>query len=100
MNCRRQALQFCLDPAVVVVIQICNEFLLEVFHGTELLQIQQLTFEQPEGACSGCLRLAKERAEEVDILQLGVGLFADKAVIKKTNGALATVPMSELTIID
>ena len=34
----------------------------------------------PEGACSGCLRLAKERAEEVDILQLGVGLFADKAV--------------------
>ena len=26
--------------------------------------------------------------------------FADKAVIKKTNGALATVPMSELTIID
>lgn len=52
------------------------------------------------GACSECLRLAKERAEEVDILQLGVGLFADKAVIKKTNGALATVPMSELTIID
>ena len=48
VNCRRQALQFCLDPAVVVVIQICNEFLLEVLHGTELLQIQQLTFEQPE----------------------------------------------------
>ena len=48
MNCRRQALQFCLDPAVVVVIQICNEFLLEVFHGAELLQIQQLTFEQSE----------------------------------------------------
>ena len=48
MNCRRQALQFCLDPAVVVVIQICNEFLLEVLHGTELLQIQQLTFEQPD----------------------------------------------------
>ena len=48
MNCRRQALQVCLDPAVVVVIQICNEFQLEVFHGTELLQIQQLIFEQPE----------------------------------------------------
>ena len=46
MNCRRQALQFCLDSVVVVVIQICNEFLLEVFHGAELLQIQQLTFEQ------------------------------------------------------
>ena len=48
MNCRRQALQFCLDPAVVVVIQICNEFLFEVLHGAELLQIQQLTFEQPK----------------------------------------------------
>ena len=48
VNCRRQALQFCLDPAVVVVIQICNEFQLEVFHGAELLQIQQLTFEQPK----------------------------------------------------
>ena len=48
MNCRRQALYLCLDAAVVVVIQICNEFLLEVFHGAELLQIQQLTFEQSE----------------------------------------------------
>lgn len=48
-------------------------------------------------SCAECERL---RREEVDILQLGVGLFADKAVIKKTNGALATVPMSELTIID
>ena len=48
MNCRRQALQFCLDPAVVVVIQIFDQFLLEVLHGLELLQIQQLTFEQPK----------------------------------------------------
>lgn len=48
-------------------------------------------------SCAECKRV---RREEVDILQLGVGLFADKAVIKKTNGALATVPMSELTIID
>ena len=48
-------------------------------------------------SCAECERL---RREEVDILQLGVGLFADKAVIKKTNGVLATVPMSELTIID
>ena len=54
----------------------------------------------PEGACSGCLRLAKERAEEVDILQLGVGLFANKAVIKRPNGALATIPLSELIIKD
>ena len=48
MNCRRQALQFCLDPAVVVVIQICNEFLLEVFHGLKFLQVQQFALEQPK----------------------------------------------------
>ena len=48
MNCRRQALSLCLDPAVVVVIQIFDQFLLEVLHGLELLQIQQLTFEQSE----------------------------------------------------
>lgn len=51
--------------------------------------------------CIACMDLGMElNREVVDILQLGVGLFADKAVIKKTNGALATVPMSELTIID
>ena len=48
MHCRRQALSHCLDPAVVVVIQIFDQFLLEVLHGLELLQIQQLTFEQSE----------------------------------------------------
>ena len=48
MNRGRQALQFCLDSAVVVVIQIFNEFLFEMFHGLIFLQIQQLTFEQPE----------------------------------------------------
>ena len=48
MNCRRQALSLCLDPAVVVVIHVFNQFLFEVLHGLELLQIQQLTFEQPE----------------------------------------------------
>ena len=36
MNRRRQVFQLCLDPAVV-----------EVFHRTELLQIQQLPCEQP-----------------------------------------------------
>ena len=30
MNCGRQALSFCLDAAVVVVIQIFNKFLLEL----------------------------------------------------------------------
>ena len=48
MNRRRQALQFCLDPAVVAVIQICNEFLLEVFHGLKFLQVQQFALEQPK----------------------------------------------------
>ena len=48
MNRRRQALQFCLDPAVVAVIQICNEFQLEVFHGLKFLQVQQFALEQPK----------------------------------------------------
>ena len=48
MNRRRQALQFCLDPAVVVVIQICNEFLLKVFHGLKFLQVQQFALERPK----------------------------------------------------
>ena len=48
VNCRRQALSLCLDSAVVVVIQIFDQFLLEVLHGLKLLQIQQLTFEQSE----------------------------------------------------
>ena len=48
MNCRRQALQFCLDPAVVVVIQIYNELLFEVFHGLKFLQVQQFALEQPK----------------------------------------------------
>ena len=46
VNCRRQALSFCLDPAIVVVIQIFNQFPFEVFHGLELLQIQQFTLKQ------------------------------------------------------
>lgn len=53
----------------------------------------------PEGAF-GMPQIGKRARRRGGILQLGVGLFADKAVIKKTNGALATVPMSELTIID
>ena len=49
VNRGRQALPFCLDPVVAVVIQIFNEVQFEVFHEAELLQIQQFTFEQPEG---------------------------------------------------
>ena len=46
MNRRRQALQLCLDPAVVVVVQIVDQFLLEMLHGLKLLQIKQLVLEQ------------------------------------------------------
>lgn len=48
-------------------------------------------------SCAECERL---RREEVDILQLGVGLFANKAVIKRPDGTLTTVSLSELTITD
>jgi len=47
--------------------------------------------------CAECERLGRE---EVDILQLGVGFFANKAIIKRPDGALATVLLSELTITD
>ena len=45
MNCRRQALSFCLDTPAVI---INKKFLLEVFHCVKRLQIQQLTFDKPE----------------------------------------------------
>lgn len=47
--------------------------------------------------CTECERL---RHEEVDILQLGVGFFANKAIIKRPDGTLASVLLSELTITD
>lgn len=48
-------------------------------------------------SCAECKRV---RREEVDILQLGVGFFANKAVIKRPDGTLTTVSLSELTITD
>ncbi len=41
VNRGRQALPFCLDPVVAVVIQIFNEVQFEVFHEAELLQMLQ-----------------------------------------------------------
>ena len=35
----------CLDSEIVVIIEIVNKFLFELFHGLEFLQIEQLTFE-------------------------------------------------------
>ena len=48
MNGRRQALEFRLDAVVIVVIQIGDQFLLEVLHGLEFLKIEQFTLEQAE----------------------------------------------------
>ena len=42
---RRQALKLCLDTAVIVVIEILKEFLFEMFHRMELLQIKRFTWE-------------------------------------------------------
>ena len=48
MNRRRQALQLCLDPAVVIVVQIVDQLLLEMLHGVKFLRIQQLALEKPK----------------------------------------------------
>ena len=45
MNRRRQALQFCLDSAIVVIVQIINEFLLEVLHNPAVA----VHFKSPSG---------------------------------------------------
>lgn len=45
--------------------------------------------------CKHCMELHRY---EVDVLQLGVGLFANKAVIQKKDGSLETVLMSRLTM--
>lgn len=43
---RRQALKFCLDAEVVVIIQINNGISFEVLYRIEFLQIKKFTFEQ------------------------------------------------------
>ena len=48
VNCRRQALKLCLDTAVVVVVQIIQQFQLEVFHRFKFLEIQQFALKQTE----------------------------------------------------
>ena len=48
VNSRWQALKLCLDAPVVVVIQVGDEFLLEVFHRDEGLKIEQFALEQSE----------------------------------------------------
>ena len=48
MNSRWQALKLSLYAAVIVIIEILDQFRLEVLHRLKRLQIQQLTFEQAE----------------------------------------------------
>lgn len=43
---RRQALKFCLDAEVVVIIQINDGISFEVLYRIEFLQIKKFTFEQ------------------------------------------------------
>lgn len=45
--------------------------------------------------CKHCMELHRY---EVDVLQLGVGLFANKAVIQKQDGSLEMVPLNSLTM--
>lgn len=46
--------------------------------------------------CKHCMELHRY---EVEVLPLGVGLFANKAIIQKADGKLETVPLSSLTVI-
>ena len=48
VNSRRQALKFCLNATIVVVIQVGDEFLLEMFHRVEVVKIEQFTLQQSE----------------------------------------------------
>lgn len=45
--------------------------------------------------CKHCMELHRY---EVEVLQLGVGLFVNKAVIKDSSGKLMTVSLEELTL--
>lgn len=47
-----------------------------------------------------CIDCKKTFRQKVDVLTLGVGFFADKAVVKRDDGSLITIPISELTIIE
>lgn len=56
-----------------------------------------MPMEQGSFACSQCRELLRD---EVEVISLGVGFFADKAVVKKSNGKLETVPVKTLTMKD
>lgn len=45
-----------------------------------------------------CVECIKNRTKEVDIMEFGVGMFGNKAVVALTDGTLKTVSISELTL--
>ena len=52
---RRQALKFCLNSAVVVVIEIGDEFSLEVANRFKILKIEQFTLEMAKEILHDCV---------------------------------------------
>ncbi len=48
VNCRRQALKLCLDPAIVVIIRIFDQLLLEVFHGLKFCKYSSSLLSKPK----------------------------------------------------
>lgn len=50
----------------------------------------------PPEACPECLKIYQN--EEVEVIKLGVGIFGNKAVIKKSDGHLKTVTINELML--
>lgn len=51
----------------------------------------------PAGGCKRCMEYHRH---SVGILEVGVGFFGDKAVIRTERGELKTVKLNELTIIE
>lgn len=45
--------------------------------------------------CKDCMNSARE---EVEVLSLGVGLFGNKAIVKKSDGSVLNVPINSLRI--
>ena len=45
--------------------------------------------------CKHCMEINRH---EVEVLQFGVGISGDRAVIRKSDGSICTVPFSSLTL--
>lgn len=47
---------------------------------------------------SNCVECIKGRTKEVDIMEFGVGMFGNKAVVALADGTLKTVSINDLTL--